>query len=62
MLGEEEKEEVLRIMGQNDMDRAAILQSLESSDYDHMSSTFHLLAQRQVCSPSSTMIAKNYSQ
>eukprot|EP00042_Codosiga_hollandica_P050168 m.594258 g.594258 ORF g.594258 m.594258 type:complete len:535 (+) comp58029_c0_seq1:317-1921(+) len=43
----EEKEEVLRIMSDNDMNREEILASLESSDYDYMSSTFHLLAQRQ---------------
>ena len=47
-LSAEQHDAVLNIMCQNDMDRKTILESLSTNHYDHITSTYYLLAQRIV--------------
>ena len=58
----EQHDAVLAIMCQNDMDRKTILESLSTNHYDHVTSTYYLLAQRIVCTAFGPMLASHGTQ
>ena len=47
-LSMDQQENVLQTMVSNDMDRKTILDALAANHYDHITSTYYLLAQREV--------------